>query len=210
MAWAPLVGRRRAVVVLNRGEHTAIYACDALTDARTMQAGAVAWQRELLLANPGPPAESRGRVWLGGARDNEAVIVALTSRGRPVWEKVVPLEPRSLRLLPFEGGVLVTDARGAALRLLPDGAVAWVLGAPGDELLSPIDPALRRRTLVVPGPLTRLVDPLGGRVLAELPTGPRVLDLKADARLNLYLLREPGTLETYAPGAALAVVPSAR
>ena len=69
---------------------------------------------------------------------------------------------------------------------------------------------MRRRTLVVPGPVTRLVQPRGGRVLAELATGPRMLDLATDAKLTIYVLREPGTLETFVPGAALAVVPSAR
>jgi hypothetical protein len=43
-------------------------------------------------------------------------------------------------------------------------------------------------------------------VLAELPTGARVLDLAADARLNLYVLREPGTLETFAAASTLSVV----
>ena len=90
------------------------------------------------------------------------------------------------------------------------GSAEWVLGSSGDELNRPIPLSLRRRTLVVPGPVTRLVQPRGGRVLAELGTGPRMLDLATDAKLTIYVLREPGTLETFVPGAALAVVPSIR
>ena len=85
-----------------------------------------------------------------------------------------------------------------------------MLGSSGDELNHAIAPFIRRKTLVVPGPVTRLVHPAGGRVLAELPTGARVLDLVGDARLNLYVLREPGTLETFVPGAALSLVKSPR
>jgi hypothetical protein len=43
-------------------------------------------------------------------------------------------------------------------------------------------------------------------VLGELATGARMLDLAVDARMNISVLREPGSLETYAPGTALAVV----
>lgn len=60
--------------------------------------------------------------------------------------------------------------------------------------------------LVVPGPVTRLVQPSGGRVLAELETSGHLLDVAVDSRLNLYVLREPGTLEHWAPAATLAVL----
>ena len=145
-------------------------------------------------------------MWLGRARAGRTVIVSLGPRGQVRWEKPVPLDARTLRLVPFDGGVIACDARGAATRLLPDGSPDWVLGSSGDELIAPLSPLLRRKTLVLPGPLTRLVDPRSGRVLAELPTGARVLDLAADARLNLYVLREPGTLETFAAASTLSVV----
>lgn len=203
---APLPVRKRAVVVLGRGEHTAVYACEALATGKTAPAGAVAWQRELFLSSPGAPVEARGTVWLGGARDGRTVVVSLGPRGQVRWEKPLPLDARTMRLLPFDGGVIACDARGAAARLLPDGSPDWVLGSSGDELITPLAPLLRRKTLVLPGPLTRLVDPRSGRVLAELPTGARVLALAADARLNLYVLREPGTLELFSPIASLALV----
>ncbi len=203
---APLLVRKRALIVLGRGEHTAIYACEALASGKTTPAGAVAWQRELILSTPGAPVEAKGTIWLGGARDGRTVIVSLNTRGQVRWEKNLNLDARTLRLLPFEGGVIACDARGSVTRLLPDGSPDWVLGSSGDELITPLSPLLRRKTLVVPGPLTRLVDPRSGRVLAELPTGARVMDLAADSRLNLYVLREPGTLETFAAASTFSVV----
>ena len=45
-----------------------------------------------------------------------------------------------------------------------------------------------------------------GRVLGELATGPHLIDLAVDAKLNLYVLKEPGILQCVSPGATLAVV----
>ncbi len=207
---APVAARNRALVVLNRGEHSAIYLCDALSRGETTPAGAIVWTRELILSSPSAPVTARGRTWLGGARDGRTVIVCLGVRGQVLWEKSIPCDARTLTLLPWEGGVIATDARGSATRVLPDGSAQWVLGSSGDELAHPIAPVLRRGTLVIPGPVTRLVQPIGGRVLAELATGPRMLDLAADAKLTIYVLREPGALETFVPGTALAVVKSER
>lgn len=202
--------RSRALVVLNRGEHSAVFACDALATGSTTPAGALAWTRELILSMPTKPVAARGRSWIGGSRDGRTVVACLGPRGQLLWEKSIGCDARTLALLPFDGGVVCCDARGSATRLLPDGSVEWVLGSSGDELIQPIAPLLRRRTLVVPGPVTRLVHPGGGRVLAELPTGARVLDLNADAKLNIYVLREPGMLETFVPGTALSLVKSPR
>ena len=152
------------------------------------------------------PVTRSGKIWLSGSRDGRALVVCLRTSGQVMWEKSVPADARTMRLLPFEGGVIATDARGAAIRLLPDGSTEWVLGALGDELAQPIAPLLRRKTLIVPGPISRLVHPRGGRVVGELATGARVLDLTADARMTIIVLREPGSLETYAPLAALALV----
>ncbi|HEY1087391.1 MAG TPA: hypothetical protein VGE37_06845, partial [Archangium sp.] len=175
----------------------------------TTPAGAIAWTREFVLSQPSAPVSARGRSWLAGAREGRTVVICLGPRGQVLWEKPIPCDARSVSLLPWEGGVIASDARGAATRLLPDGSTDWVLGSAGDELNHPIAPSVRRKTLIVPGPVTRLVQPSGGRVLAELATGARTLDLVADAKLTLYVLREPGTLETFVPGTALAVVPSA-
>jgi PQQ-like domain len=209
VAHAPVGVRHRALVVLNRGEHSAIYLCDALSAGETTPAGAIVWTRELILNTPSVPVSARGRTWLGGARDGRSVVVCLGARGQVLWEKTVQCDARTMRLLPYEGGVIVSDARGAATRVLPDGSAEWVLGSSGDELNRAMSPLLRRGTLVIPGPVTRLVQPIGGRVLAELATGARMLDLAADAKLTIYVLREPGALETFVPGTALAVVRSA-
>ncbi len=206
VARAPVAVRNRALVVLNRGEHSAIYLCDALSSGEPTPAGAIVWTRELILSSPSAPVWARGHTWVGGSRDGRSVLICLGPRGQVLWEKTVPCDGRTMSLLPWEGGVLVADARGAATRVLPDGSAEWVLGSSGDELNHPIPLTVRRRTLVVPGPVTRLVQPRGGRVLAELATGPRMLDLATDAKLTIFVLREPGTLETFAPGTALAVV----
>ncbi len=208
VARAPVAVRHRALVVLNRGEHSALYLCDALSRGDTTPAGAIVWTRELILGTPSAPVSARGKTWLGGARDGRTAIVCLGARGQVLWEKTVPCDARTLSLLPYEGGVIAADARGSATRLLPDGSMDWVLGSSGDELSRPIAPVIRRGTLVVPGPVTRLVQPNGGRVLAELATGARMLDLVTDARLTIYVLREPGALETFVPGTALALVRS--
>ncbi len=206
VARAPVAVRNRALVVLNRGEHSAIYLCDALSSGDTTPAGAIVWTRELILSSPCSPVWARGHTWVSGARDGRTVLICLGPRGQVLWEKTIPCDARTVSLLPWEGGVLVADARGAATRVLPDGSAEWVLGSSGDELNRAIPLVVRRRTLVVPGPVTRLVQPRGGRVLAELATGPRMLDLATDAKLTIYVLREPGTLETFVPGAALAIV----
>lgn len=197
---------KRALVVLNRGEHSAIYLCDALSSGATTPAGAITWTRELILSMPGTPVASRGKFWVSGSREGRTLVLCLGSKGQVLWEKPIACDTRTTRLLAYEGGVIASDARGAAVRLLPDGATEWVLGSSGDELHQPLAPLVRRKALIVPGPVTRIVQPHGGRVLGELATGARMLDLAVDARMNISVLREPGSLETYAPGTALAVV----
>jgi outer membrane protein assembly factor BamB len=197
---------KRALVMLNRGEHSALYLCDALAPGTTTPAGAIAWTRELILSQPSAPVTARGKAYFTGSRDGRTLAVCLGPRGQVLWEKTITCDARTTRLVPFEGGVLACDARGAAVRLLPDGSTEWVLGATGDELNHAIDPLLRRQALIIPGPVTRVVQPRGGRVVGELSTGARLLDLAADARMNITVLREPGSLETYVPARALAVV----
>lgn len=198
---------KRAIITLNRGEHSAIYLCDALAPGTTTPAGAIVWTRELILSTPGTPVTARGKSWVSGARDGRTFVVCLGPKGQVLWEKTVACDARTTRLIAFEGGVIACDARGAAVRLLPDGSTEWVLGSSGDELNHAIEPLLRRRTLIVPGPVTRLVQPRGGRVVGELSTGARMLDLTADSKMTITVLREPGSIETFVPSRALAVVP---
>lgn len=201
-----VVAGKRALITLNRGEHSAIYLCDALAPGTTTPAGAIVWTRELILSSPSTPVTARGKAWVSGSRDGRTFVVCLGPRGQVLWEKTIATDARTTRLLAFEGGVIACDARGAAVRLLPDGSAEWVLGSSGDELNHAIEPLLRRRTLIVPGPVTRLVQPRGGRVVGELSTGARMLDLTADAKMTIFVLREPGSIETFVPSRAFAVV----
>jgi hypothetical protein len=60
--------------------------------------------------------------------------------------------------------------------------------------------------VLLPGELTRALEPRGGHVLAEVRTGIGLVDLAVDSRLNLYALDEDGTLTAYRLVTALAVV----
>lgn len=194
------------VTALNRGEHTAVFACTPAAKGDATPAGTIRWTRELMLASPAPLATSRGKLFVAGAREGRAWVFALGARGQVLWERSVPCDARTVRLVPFDGGVLAADARGVCTRLLPDGQPDWVLGGYGDELSGAVPPQLARHVLVVPGPAVRLVKPADGRVLAELQTGPRLVDLAVDKKLNVYAFTEPGALTAWAPGTALSVV----
>ncbi len=204
---APVIVRNKALVVLNRGEHSILFACHALSKGNQIPAGTMLWTRELLLSTPSAPISAGARTWIGGSRDGQAIIICLSPKGVILWQKTIPCDGRTLSLLPWEDGVLVADARGCATRLLADGTQDWVLGSSGDELNRVIGLSMRRGTLIVPGPVTRLVHPRSGRVVAELDTGPRLLDLASDSSLALYVLKEPGVLDVFAPAKALAIVP---
>jgi hypothetical protein len=196
---------KRAVVVLNRGDHTPIYLCDAGASGERA-AGAVVWTRELTLGAPRPAVVTRSRIFLAGTREGRATVIALSSAGQVLWERAVHLDAATVTLLAFKGGVLAGDARGTAVRLLPDGQSAWVLGGEADQLGTAVPLALARAVLLVPGPVTRLVDPVSGRELFALPRAPRVTDVAVDARLNVYVLKEPGLLEAWKPATVLSVV----
>lgn len=196
----------RAIAALNRGEHSAVFLCDALSKGSASPAGAIAWTRELMLSNPCSPVTARGRTWIGGVRDGRTSVVCLGPRGQVLWERTVPCDGRTLALLPLEGGVVASDARGMCVRLLPDGQPAWVLGSEGDELGRAIAPQLSRHVLVIAGPVLRVVQPSGGRVLAELDVGARTADVVVDKKLTIYVFKEPGTLEAWSPATVLSVV----
>jgi PQQ-like domain len=197
---------RQAVTLVRRSEQAAVFVCDALASGRSAPAGTLTWTRELNLAGAGTPVVSRGQVYVLGHREGRGVVVALSRRGQVLWERPTPLEPNTQAAVPFEHGLLVTDARGGALRLLPDGQAAWVLGGSADQLSVAVAPVLRRGVLVVPGPVVRLVDPTGGRLLAQVETGPHITGLAVDAQFTLYALHEPGVLEAFEPGAVLSLV----
>lgn len=194
------------VTALNRGEHTAIFACTPTAKGDSTPAGTIRWTKELVLATPSRLAVTRSKLFVAGAREGRAWVVCLGARGQLLWERSIPCDVRTTTLLPWDGGVVAADARGVCTRLRPDGQVDWVLGGFGDELAHAIPLQHARHVLVVPGPAVRLVHPADGRVLAELPTAPRLTDLAVDKKLNVYAFTEPGTLTVYAPGTALSVV----
>lgn len=196
----------RALAVLSRADHTAVFACDALAPGGAVPAGAVAWTCEFTLSAPCAPVATRTRAFVGGTRDGQGTVVCLSARGQKLWERAVPCDGRTLSLAPFGGGVLAADARGACARLLADGELDWALGSSGDELAHRVPLKVSRQVVVVPGPVLRVVEPVGGRVLTELDAGARLADVAVDRRLTLYLYKEPGQLEAWALGTLLSVV----
>lgn len=194
------------VTALNRGEHTAVFACTPTAKGDATPAGTIRWTKELVLATPSRLNVTRSKLFVAGAREGRAWVVCLGARGQLLWERSIPCDVRTTTLLPWDGGVVAADARGVCTRLLPDGQVSWVLGGFGDELAHAIPLQHARHVLVVPGPAVRLVHPADGRVLAELPMAPRLTDLAVDKKLNVFAFTEPGTLAVYAPGTALSVV----
>jgi len=73
-------------------------------------------------------------------------------------------------------------------------------------LLWPCPPALARGVAIIPGEIVRAVDVHSGDVLAELPAGIGLCDLKADSKLSLFLLDEDGTLQAHRLASHFAIV----
>jgi outer membrane protein assembly factor BamB len=209
-AAAPAVGPavmvgRRAMFVLSQGEQSTIVLCEAV-GAEGAPAGTVTWSTDVTLAHPCPPVASKNRTFIAGYVESTTQVVCLNQQGRLLWQRAVTCDARTVRLVPFESGVIGCDARGVAVRLLPDGEIDWVLGANGDELSHALAPRLARKLLVIPGPAIRVVEPLTGRVLSELDLGPHLTDFALDSKFTLYTYTEPGTLQAFTPGTLLSVI----
>lgn len=201
---APLVSGHRALAVLSRGEHTTVFLFEALASNASVPAGTILWAKELTLQHPVPPVMTRSRVWLGGTRDKATVIAALNASGRLLWERIVPVDARTLWLLPLGTSVIAADSSGAAIRLLPSGEAAWELVGAGDQLAGPIPARLTRKLLLLPGPSLRWVDPPSGRIVSELPVGGHVHDVHVDRQLGVTVL--DGRLTRYEPRGLLSVM----
>lgn len=204
--WPALQYGALVVMVLSRGEHTVVFGCAPTSKRADEPAGALRWTTELALSTPCPPVADRSRLFLAGARDGRTFALCIGARGQVLWERALPCDAHSVRLLAWERGLVASDARGVCVRLSPDGEVRWVLGGSDDELSVPVAPTCARQVLVVPGPVVRLVHPGDGRVLAELPKAPRLNGLAVTRRLDLYAHTEPGTLTAYAVGSTLSVL----
>ena len=209
-AAAPAVGPavmvgRRALFVMTQGDSSIVAMCEAMgTDG--VPAGTLAWSTEVPLTHAAPPVASKQRTFIAGLADGKSQVLCLDQHGQLLWQRAVACDERTIRVVPFEGGVIASDARGVAVRLMPDGQIDWVLGANGDELSQPLAPQFARKLLVIPGPAIRVVEPSTGRVLSELDVGPHLTDYVLDSKFTLYTYTEPGTLQAFTPGTLLSVV----
>jgi hypothetical protein len=201
---APL--KHDAVVVLTQGTQTVVARFAALTRGPAAQAGAVAWTCALPLEVAAAPVVVRGRVFVTGRHDDRGAVACLSARGEVLWQRAVPLDGATSALVAFERGVIASDGRGAAVRLLPDGTPAWVLGGLGEPLAARLAPRLARGTVLVPGASVRLLDPTSGRLLAATPEAPEVADVAVGRSLTIYTYVEAGTLTCFEPGAVLSIV----
>lgn len=195
----PISWGRRLLAVLGRGSHHALFVVDA-------HSGEVAWEQDLNLARPSAPLITGSRAYVAGERDGEGVLLCYGAAGRPVWERSLHLGPGRYALKAVGRSIVVVSQTGAATLLSPEGTVEWHLGAAGEAIFRPLPAIAARGVLVIPGERVRAVDPRGGQVLAEVEASPGLCDLKADARLNLYLLEESGELKAFRLTTQLAVV----
>ena len=118
----------------------------------------------------------------------------------------MPLDAATCSLIAFSRGVIVTDSRGASVRLLPDGSTAWVLGALDEPLAQRLAPTLSRRVLVVPGVTVRLIEPGSGLLLAMTPAQPELTGYAVSPGLSIVTWVEGGSLTCFRPGVALSLV----
>jgi hypothetical protein len=201
---APL--QRDGVAVLTSSSQTVVLRFAALAGGLAGQAGAVAWTRPLPFESASAPIVVRGKIFVAGRSDNRGAVACLSGKGEVLWLRGVPLDGTTASLAAYERGVLATDARGGAVRLLPDGDVAWVLGGLEDALTQRLQPTLAKGVLVVPGTSVRLVDPTSGRLLASTPREPELTDCAVGRGLTLFTYAEAGALTCYEPRAVLSVV----
>ncbi len=190
---------KKLVALLGRAERVALFVADA-------HSGNIHWTHEATLASPSRPLVQGSRVLVAGEREGSGVLICLSAKGAPLWERQLHLGKGPFELLPVGRMVLVTSQTGAATLVAVDGSVEWQLGAASAETSRPITPCFARGILLIPGEVVRAVDPRGGQVLAEVKAGVGLCDLKVDARLNLYLLDEEGTLSALRLASHLAVV----
>lgn len=198
-ACAPVPWGKKLLALLSRGGHSALFVADA-------HEGKLGWTHEMALAAPSRPLALGGRALVAGRQEGQPVLLCLGSKGKQVWERKLPLGPGALGLVAVGRDVVVTDAAGGAVRVNREGQVEWRLGAAGEELTFGVAPRLVRRVLVVPGETVRAVDPHGGQVLAEVRAGAGLSSLEVDAKLNLFLLDEAGTLAAHRLTSHFAVV----
>jgi hypothetical protein len=190
---------RRLLGTLGRGGHGALTAFDA-------HSGGILWSHEIPMGNVSAPVVASRRVFVSAGDAREETLRCLDLRGRMVWDRRLHLGEAPGSLSTDGTSVRVWARNGALASFSLEGSPQWRLGASGHELPCTLQVRESRGVLLVPGEVTRAVDPRGGRVLAELRTGLGLCDLVADSKLALYALDEDGTLAAWSLGTTLAVV----
>lgn len=187
---APVPWEKKLLGLLCRANRSAVVAAE-------LHSGQILWTQEIPLSAPTPPLPIPGRVLVTGLQDGMALLVCLSSKGAPLWERRLHLGHPPYQQLRVGRSVLVKDAAGGAVLVSAEGHIDWRVGAAGEDLPVAIPPVLARGIVLLPGETVRAVDPKGGGVLAEVKAGLGLTDLVADARLNLYTLTEGGTLRAF-------------
>ncbi len=199
---APVPWARRIVTVGGRGEQTFVGVSD-------VHSGRSVWVRELPLGTPSRPLVLGGRVLLAGVEGGEGVLVCLTSRGTVLWQRPLHLGEGPFGLIAVGRSVVVSGPSGAGAMFDLEGAQSWRVGTSaerGESLHAFVPPRAARGVVLLPGEVTRAVDPRGGRVLAEVHTGVGLCGLQVDSKLNLYALDEDGSLTAWRLSSSLAVL----
>ncbi|MDP3234017.1 MAG: PQQ-binding-like beta-propeller repeat protein [Myxococcales bacterium] len=203
--WPVVSLQRDAVAVLTNSSQTVVLRFAALAGGNAGQAGAVSWTRPLPFENASAPVTVRGRIFVAGRAEGRGGVACLSGKGEVLWLRAVPVDGATASVVPFERGVLVTDARGAAVRLMPDGDTGWVVGGLEEALIQRLPPTLAKGALVVPGTSVRLIEPLSGRVMATTPREPELTDYCVGRGLTIFTYAEAGALTCFKPGAVLSV-----
>jgi len=198
--------RSDAVAVLSGSTQATVACFAALPGKPTSEAGSVRWSLSLSLEHACGQVISGGRIFVAGGENGHGVVACLSTKGARLWQRPVPLDAATCSLIAFSRGVIVTDSRGASVRLLPDGSAAWVLGALDEPLAQRLAPTLSRRVLVVPGVTVRLIEPGSGLLLAMTPAQPELTGYAVSPRLSIFTWVEGGLLTCLRPGVALSVV----
>jgi outer membrane protein assembly factor BamB len=190
---------RRAVGALSRGDTSALIVTDA-------HRGNVLWAHDMRVAIVSPPLVARGRVLVAVAPGDDGALVCFTARGDRAWQRPLDVGPGPFSLVAMERAAVVASRTGAATWIEPDGQTRWQVASAGAPLAWPLPPQRSRGLLLLAGQAVRAVEPASGAVLGEIQAGPGLCDIAADARLNLYLLDEDGTLRAYQLSTHLSVV----
>jgi outer membrane protein assembly factor BamB len=189
----------RLLGTLGRGSHGALCAFDA-------HSGGILWTHEFPFGNVSEPVVASRRIYVSAGDAREETLLCLDFRGRTAWDRRLHLGEAPGSLSTDGTSVRVWARNGALASFSLEGAPQWRVGASGHELPCNLQAFESRGVLLVPGEVTRAVDPRGGRVLAELRTGLGLCDLVADSKLALYALDEDGTLTAWTLGTTLAIV----